>query len=155
MRSTAAGAVTCVQGWPPEEMLDETCQAGESVRLAARARSAGKPLTRSIVTWLTPEGMAEAADRPGRGTLFLSAEAVFTIGADGTLLECRALRSQYVGRDRPPGLPPGPCIGWDLGNRLYLPADGATGTRTVNIRVRGYVGPAPAVPAPATPAPAP
>jgi hypothetical protein len=99
--------------------------------------------------------MAEAVDRPDRGALFLSADAVFTIGADGKLLECRVLRSQYVGRDRPRGAPPSPCTGWDLGNNLYLPAAEGTGTRTVNVKVRGYVGPGRAAAPPVARAPLP
>jgi hypothetical protein len=139
MRSTAAGAVSCRQGWPPAAVNEEVCPADEAGRIARRARSAGKGIEHSIVTWLTPEGMSEAPDRPGRGDLFLTAEAVFTIGADGKLLQCRALRSLYVGRDRPPGAPPGACAGWALGSSLYAAAAG-TASRTVNVKVRGYVG---------------
>jgi TonB family protein len=141
MRSTAAGAVTCAQGWPPEESLDEACPAGEAVELAARARAAGKPLTRSIVTKLTPEGMTEAADRPGRGDPYWAADATFTIGAEGKLLECTVTRNAYLGRDRRRGVPPNPCADWDVGtNRLYVPAADGAAERRVRVTVRGFIG---------------
>ena len=140
MRSTAAGAVTCWQGWPPASLWDEACPP-EASGLAARARLGGRALTRSVVTRLTPEGMTEAADRPGRGDLFLSADATFTIGADGKLLECRVLRNEYLGLDRRRGAPPNPCADWGVGtNNLYQPAPDGKAARKVDVKVRGYLG---------------
>ncbi len=148
MRSSAAGTVSCWQGWDRDALIAEACPPEEGVRLARRAQAARTALTRSIVTRLTPEGMAETADRPGRGEPFLAADMIFTIGADGTLLECRVQRNEYVGRRRPPGMPPDPCADWDVGtNRLYAPAAGGEARRTVRVEMRGYVG-APAPPAP-------
>jgi TonB family protein len=148
MRSTAAGAVTCREGWDSEPVTDEACPAGEAVQLAARARAAGTALTQSLVTKLTPEGMSEATDRPSRGDPYLAADAIFTIGADGKLLECRLVRNTYLGRRHPAGRPPNPCADWDVGtNSLYLPAAEGQARRTVKVTIRGYVG-APAGPEP-------
>ena len=142
MRSTAAGAVTCLSGWPPRALLPDKCPAGEAAGMAERTRAAGTALEQTIVTTLTPEGMTEAADRPGRGDPFWTAEATFTIGADGRLLECGLVRSQYLGRDRRAGAPPDPCADWRVsGDRLYLPAPDGKAVRKVNVTVRGYAGP--------------
>ena len=140
MHADADGRFICREGWGVEALREEACDAREAGSLAGRANAAGKALKRSIVTTLTPRGMTEAADRSVRGDPYWEADAIFTIGADGKLLDCRALRSRYVGRDRPPGAPPSPCTGWGIGKSLYLPAVGTAGTRTVDVRVRGYVG---------------
>lgn len=140
MLSAADGEYICREGWDGEAPMEEICERPEASRLVGRAYAARKALERSIVTKLTPEGMSEAADRADRGDLFWEADAIFTIGADGKLLECRTLRSHYLGRDRPTGAPPSPCRGWGVGKSLYAPAAEGSGTRTVNVRVRGYVG---------------
>jgi protein TonB len=137
MRSTADGDFNCREGW--DVLREEACDAREARLLAGRARAAGMALERSIVTKLTPEGMTEAADRLVRGDPFWEAEAIFTIGADGKLLECRALGSRYLGRGRPDAQL-SPCSGWGVGKNLYLPAAEGSGARTVNVSVRGYVG---------------
>jgi hypothetical protein len=88
--------------------------------------------------------MTETADRPGRGDPYWAADAIFTIGADGKLLECRVIRNQYVGRRHPPGIPPDPCADWDVGtNSLYVPAADGQAVRKVNVKARGYIGPPP------------
>lgn len=140
MRAAADGMLFCREGWDVEAPREEACDARKAGLLAGRAIEAGTVLEQSVVTMLTPEGMTEAAGRSVRGDPFWEADAIFTIGADGKLLECRALRSQHLGRDRPPGAPLSPCTGWGIGKNLYLPAVGGAETRTVNVRVRGYVG---------------
>lgn len=150
MRSVAGGAVTCWQGWPPGRLWPESCPGAEAASFAARARAVGTGLEQSIVTWLTPEGMADVADRPGRGTPFYAADGTFTIAPDGKLVECRLTRNEYLGRDRSRGTPPDRCADWDVGtNKLYVANPGGPAARKVKVTIRGYVGPA------STPAPEP
>jgi hypothetical protein len=137
MRSDAAGGLTCWSsgnGVPPA--LKDCTDRRSGAQLAALARSLRMPLELATVITLTPQGAAPPADRVARGDLYRSSDALLTIGADGSILECRITRNTWHGGGNT-GVPPSPCNDWYPGMELYAPAAG-TPNRVVNLAVRGY-----------------
>lgn len=138
MRSDAAGALSCSSSFntrPPEPKPCEAAQTG--AQLAALARSQRMPMALSTVMTLTPQGMAPLADRAARGDLYRSADATLTIAADGSIFQCRLVRSAWHGGGNI-GVPPSPCIDWHPGMQLYAAAADGGPNRIVNVTVRGY-----------------
>jgi TonB family protein len=138
MRADAAGVLSCWSGSNGEPPEAKPCPPGASgPQLAGLARVQRMPLTLSTVMALTPAGAAELADRKARGDLYRASEALLTIAADGSILECRVTSSRFFGGGNV-GVPPSPCLDWYPTMKLYLPAEEGAPPRTVKLTVRGY-----------------
>jgi protein TonB len=138
IRSDAAGIVTCwstSDGEPPREGPCTARTTGPA--LAALARAQGKPLALATIVRLTPDGAPELPDRAARGDLYKASDAILTIAADGSILECRLGRNQWLGGGNR-GVPPDPCLDWYPGMKLYAPAAEGTPPRKIKLALRGY-----------------
>ena len=116
---TSAGVLSCWSASNGEQAEAKPCPPGESgPQLARLARASRMPLSLSTVTVLTPAGATELADRTARGDLYRASEALLTIAADGSILECRDTSGQFFGGGNS-GVPPSPCIDWFPTRKLY------------------------------------
>jgi TonB family protein len=142
MRSTPTGDVTCWSQFNHDEAHPQPCGPELAAQLGGRARATNKAVEHSIVTRFTPAGAAPLADRGdtgGRGDPFLAIDALFSIGSNGAVLECRVTRSERIGPNAAAGAPPDVCRDYPVDTRLFQRAAAKGPPRSVSFEMRGYL----------------
>jgi TonB family protein len=138
MRVTPAGEATCSYALDAAAARTLPCPADVATQMGKNARRAGVAAEQTIVTIITPAGEAEPVDRGIHGTPFMYGEALLTVAADGSILECGVVRDVASSTSSHGFIRRSPCEDYAPGRRRFAPAAAAGPPRTVTVKTRGY-----------------
>jgi TonB family protein len=139
IRATPAGEVSCSIAVNGKPVTVSSCPEPPP-SLAEVASATARTAEQTMVRIVLPAGAAEPADPADHGTQILESEAELGIAADGSIIECRVVRSEGRGPSAGRPDPPNPCAGYAPGRRpVFEPAAQAGPPRRATIRMRAYV----------------
>lgn len=139
MRVSPEGEMSCTYAENGQAPATMECPATGDQGMIAAARARGRSVEQTFVRSITPDGKAEPVDTVDHGTQVVAAEALLSVAADGSLLECRVLRNETLGPVAGRPVPSTPCDDFTVGEPAFRPLTGAEHPATVRLRIRMYM----------------
>ncbi len=140
MRAAPAAGTICTTVVGDGDPETTACPYDIAARMAARARATGRLQEQILVTTWTPAGQTALVDPVVRGVPAAEKDALLTVAADGSVVECRVTREVTRGTGAGRASPFDVCEEVSPGSeKVFLPAPAPGAPRVMNIRAKAYV----------------